>query len=118
MTETMTDLKGRERDVLNVRLPRDGQKDIKLRGVELSEVSSKWHRGEAQNRWTEISLYKSCSGKLVAYVCGRTQWQGEQDRHAVHVCETQEELINDLGTGWLAKEAYEEAGIECVEEVV
>ncbi len=48
---------------------------------------------------------------------GRTQWQGEHDRHAAKVCDTVGQVVEFLGAGWLAKELYEEAGIDIAEVI-
>lgn len=98
-------------------LTRDGGKDVRFSGEMLGEASSHAGRGEEQNRWAEIRLYRTGGGKYVCEQVGRTQTPGEHDRHTVVVCDTVEEVINFFGFGWLAKELYQRAGIDAVEVV-
>jgi hypothetical protein len=107
-----------------IHVKRDGQRDLKFEGELIAEVSSHVSRGERQNRWTEMALYKSQSGKFVVAIKGITIWQGEHDRYRGHVCGSTTQLvgtlIEDNGEGklsWLAKELLDKAGIDSAEEV-
>lgn len=42
---------------------------------------------------------------------------GRKNRYSGAVCETEAEVIKFFGHGWLAKELYENAGIEDAEEI-
>jgi len=66
-------------------------------------------------RWSELRLYRTRGGKYICEQIGRTQWQGEHDRHSGAVCETEVEVQEFFGHGWLAKELYDDAGIAAVE---
>jgi hypothetical protein len=68
-------------------------------------------------RWTDLELYKTKGGKFICYQVGRTNWSGERDRHSGKVCETVEEVKEFFGYGWLAKELYDEAGIDVAVDV-
>lgn len=68
-------------------------------------------------RWTELKLYKTKGGYYVCHQIGYTRWQGERDLYKAKVCETTEEVIEFFGHRWLAKELYENAGIEDVTQI-
>lgn len=68
-------------------------------------------------RWTELTLYRTKGGKFVCHELGGTQWQGEHNRHRAAVCEDEEAVIEFFGTGWLAKELYDDAGMDCAVNV-
>lgn len=89
----------------------DNEPDVVFDGAKFAEVSSQKHDGPGSQRWTELSLYTTARGKLIAHEVGRTIWEGEHDRFAVHICEGEADLIEALGYGWLAKALYDEAGI-------
>lgn len=100
-----------------ITLERDDDRDVRFAGERVAEVSSHHYEGPRNTRWTELTLYRTTGGKWVCQEVGVTCWQGEHDRHAVHIADSEEALIRQLGTGWLAKALYANAGIECVEEV-
>lgn len=66
----------------------------------------------ATGRWTELKLYKTKGGLYVCHQIGRTQWNGERDRYSAKVCKDIEEVKAFFGHRWLAKELYEDAGID------
>ena len=101
-----------ESDMETYTLTRDGERDVRFTGKLVAGASSHHYEGPRNIRWTEISLYKTQGGTWIAQTVGRTLWQGEHDRHSVVMADTDEDLIDRLGTGWLAKEVYEEAGID------
>lgn len=101
-----------------ITLTRDDARDVRFSGEEIASVSSRDPvSGPRNTRWTELTLYRTASGRLVCSEVGRTQWQGEHDRHRVYIADDGADLVGELGTGWLAKELYDEAGIECIEDV-
>jgi hypothetical protein len=102
----------------------DNEPDIRFTGQLLAAVSSSAERAMGSSsysgetgRWTSLSLYKTHGGKYVCHSIGRTQWQGERDRFSGKVCETLEEVKEFFGHRWLAKELYDEAGIDAFVEV-
>jgi hypothetical protein len=106
------------------KLRRNGLPSLSFAGERIADVSSHSHEGPRQNRWTEICLYRTQGGKFVAWIVGRTCWQGESDRYEAHVCDTEADLIealkqedNDGYLSDLAKEALDEAMIDCVEQI-
>ena len=106
-----------ETNPTNFILKNDDNPDIKFEGYYLNGVSSKWVRGQEQNRWTDLEVYLTVGGSLIFRERGLTQWQGEHDRHAVTVCKSFEDLIEAAGHGWLAKELYESLKINDAEKV-
>ncbi len=68
-------------------------------------------------RWKRIELYVTQTGKYVCYQENLTRWQGERNTAFAAVCETDNEVIRFFGSCWIAKELYEEAGIEYVQYV-
>jgi hypothetical protein len=80
-------------------------------------ASSHEHEWPRNTRWTILDLYKTKGGTWVAHQIGRTLWQGERDRYSVVTADTDEDLIDRLGAGWLAKEVYEKAGIDAAEDI-
>jgi hypothetical protein len=75
---------------------RDGQKDLRFSGELLVEANNKWVAGRENNRWHELSLYRTTGGKYVLQEVYRTQWQGEIDRHGAAVYGTAEEVLDAL----------------------
>ena len=98
-------------------LERDNLPDLRFTGHEIARVTSRKVGGPGSNRWTELHLYQTDSGKLVCHAIGKTQWDGETDRYSAYVAESEQELIHLVGTGNLAKDLYAEAGIDCVEDI-
>ena len=104
-----------------ITLKRDNDRDLRFRGKKIAEAASSPNsanrRHESTGRWTELKLYRTAGGKYIATTIGRTQWTTEHDRHAAVVCKDVEAVIVAFGTGWLAKELYDNACIECVEAI-
>lgn len=94
-------------------LKRDTGPDVAFYGEKIAEVDSRdYKRGARQERWTEMVMYKSGSGKIVVSISGRSIVPGEVDRLKVKVCEDIEEVFKKVGFSHLAKALYEEAGIK------
>lgn len=100
------------------KLANDGERDVRFKGEKLASVSSHHYQGPRQNRWTELSLYRTAGGTLVLWIVGRTQWQGESDRHRVVTCSDEDAVVqaliddDDGQLGDLAKELCNDVGIE------
>ncbi len=110
---TDLDCPGPEREMQDYTIVRDNDRDLRFTGEIVATVASP----EKTGRWTELTLYRTAAGKYVAQEVGRTKWEREHDRYAATVCETQSDVLAAFGTGWLAKQMYDAAGIECVETV-
>jgi len=103
-------------------IKRDNAPDLKFTGEQIASVSSSPDTARSDysgstGRWTELRLYRTKGGKFICESIGRTQWQGEHDRHAAAVCETAEAVCEFFGSSWLAKEMYEAADLDCAERV-
>ena len=101
---------------------RDGARDLRFVGEELAQVQSSPHDCDANfsrsvGRWTELTLYQTKGGKYVAAERRFTLRTNEVDRFAAAVCDTGDDVVEYLGTGWLAKWLYSEAGLDTAEEV-
>ena len=59
------------------KIERTGQRPIEFEGEQLAEVSTRNHAGKERNRWHELAVWKTASGKFVAVVAYHTQWEGE-----------------------------------------
>lgn len=83
-------------------ITRDGQRDLKFTGEKLAEVNNKWVAGRENNRWHELTLYRTAGGKYVLQEVYRTMWQGELDSNSATICDTAEEVLaaltNEEGT--------------------
>jgi hypothetical protein len=60
-----------------MKIERTGQRPLEFEGEQLAEVSTRNHAGKERNRWHEITVWKTKSGKFVAAVSYHTQWEGE-----------------------------------------
>jgi len=122
-TETTTTTDVSPDKIKSFKLTNDGARDVRFRGEKLTSVSSHSHFGSRQNRWTELSLYRTVGGKLVLWIIGRTCWQGESDRHNVVICDDEAAVVaaleydNEGGLGDLAKELLSDVGIDAAQVV-
>lgn len=100
----------------------DNAPDLRFTGELIGSAESSDDRamsgfsGET-GRWTELAIYRSKGGKYVCHQIGRTRWEGERDRYSGKVCESVDDVIEFFGHRWLAKELYDEAGIDDAVEV-
>lgn len=98
-----------------IRLTRQDEPDLVIENATLvAEVTS---RAEGRKRWTELRLWRSPAGKLVAEQLGRSELAGERDRSMAWVCDATADVVRHLGHGWLARELYKAAGIDDSERV-
>lgn len=104
-------------DMETITLIRDNDRDVRFAGEEVARESSHDINGPRNIRWTELVLYRTAGGKWVCHEIGHTRWQGETTRHRVHIAEDDDGLIDSLGTGWLAKDLYEAAGIDATTNI-
>lgn len=100
----------------------DNAPDIRFTGEHIASASTSGDNGRHDfsgraGRWTELDLYKTKGGKWICHQIGRTQWQGEKDRFSAAVCESEAQVVNFFGHGRLAKNLYEEAGIDAAQDV-
>jgi hypothetical protein len=60
-----------------MKVQRTGQRPLEFEGQKIASASSRNHAGKERNRWHEITVWKTASGKFVAAVSYLTQWEGE-----------------------------------------
>ena len=97
-------------------------RDLTFTGELMAEVATSPNSGFSSysgsaGRWTELRLYRTKAGKLVAERISRTQWQGESDGHEAAVCDNEAAAVEFFGHDSLAKELYASAGIDAAESV-
>lgn len=100
---------GEDSKMETITLAVDNEPNIRFTGECIAAVESSDDR---PGRWTELKLFKTSSDKYVCQQVGVTCYQGERNRYSGVVCETTEEVIEFFGHRWLAKELYEDAGID------
>lgn len=105
-----------------ITLINDNAPDIRFNGELIASARSSSNNAHSNysgsvGRWMMLKLYRTAGGKFVCQSIGCTQWQGEKDRYKAAVCETEADVIEFFGHGWLAKDLYEEAGITDTIEV-
>ena len=101
---------------------RDNAPDLKFKGVHIASAASSSNNASSAysgspGRWTTLGLYRTRGGKYVSVRVSHTVWSGETDRHEARVCETEADVVEFFGHGWLAKKLYEAAGIDATEAV-
>ncbi len=80
---------------------RDGQKNLTFTGEIIADASGRHYAGREQNRWTELTLYKTQGGKFVLQREYFTQWQGEEGSDHAEVCDTPQVVYDALvGNGY------------------
>jgi EXLDI family protein len=60
----------------NYKIRRDGERALAFSGRIIGQADNKDHNS---TRWTNVTIYRTASGRIVAKVEDRTQWQGESD---------------------------------------
>lgn len=104
------------RDVVSVTVPRTGDSPLAFQGEVIREVDGRNNAGQEQNRWHDLAVYRTRSGKYVLAISYFSRWQGESDHHEAIVCDTAEAVRSELKAyspcqhviGYPAGEAYTE----------
>lgn len=98
-----------------IRLRRDREPDLVVEEAALlGEVSS---RAPGRTRWTELRVWRSGAGALIAEQVGKSEIEGERDRCRAWVCKDQAEVVERLGRGWLSHELFQKLGFDDSERV-
>ena len=98
-----------------IQITRTGEPPLRFTGTKIGSGSTRTNRGEGQNRWTTVTIYRTKGGKLIAHIGYRTCWQGEHDTDNAKSFTTPAELVewlkddNDGRLGRASQEACEEA---------
>ena len=114
--QTRTDLRQNDAFICNegkyerMTLVRDNDWDLVIDAHCTDFVTSK--KSENDKRWSEIYVYETLHGQRVVSQVGRSTVENEYDRKNAQVIHNDNELVEFLGRGWLAKEIYTQLGIE------
>jgi hypothetical protein len=102
-----------------ITLPRDNGADLRFAGEQLAVAHSAppLASGKRTGRWTELTLFRTETGRYVAVEIGHTTIKGEITRRRAEVLDTPAEVIRFFGHGWLSKELYRKAGIDAAVDV-
>lgn len=68
------------------KVPRTGNVPLAFQGEEVASSAGKYHTGQDQNRWHDITVYSTAGGRYVVHIAYRTMWQGEDGHDTVVVC--------------------------------
>jgi hypothetical protein len=80
-----------------IRLTRTGDAPLVFSGKEVAQAAGPRRSGrQEQTRWTDLTVYRTEGGKLVAEIVYRSTWQGESDEHRAIVCDDERGLIDAL----------------------
>jgi len=66
-------------------LTRDGIRPLAFTGEQIANDSTHSHQGSRQNRWHEVTVYRTAKGKIIVQIEYHTCWQGESDRNSAQV---------------------------------
>jgi hypothetical protein len=79
------------------RIRRDGQQYLVFSGCLVAETSDRLRHGRAQDRWTDIRVYRTAAGSYVVEQVMRTLWQkGEGVWYKGDLCTTPQEVYSAL----------------------
>ena len=79
---------------MEIRLERTGQAPLAFEGELLKAAAGRIFCGKEQNRWHEITLYRTAqTQRLVLSITYRSQWQGEAAYHDVCVLSQESDMI-------------------------
>jgi hypothetical protein len=96
---------------------RTGQRPLSFDGESLATANSRHHAGKERNRWHEIEVWKTESGKFVCSVRYHTQWEGESAYDDAIIFDSKEQvailleeyIFPNIGTiGYPASPTYAE----------
>lgn len=79
-----------------IKIHRDGMKDLVFKGLELGSACSRTINGPGQNRFSTLTIYRTAGGKYVYHNEYTTHWQGESGSSEAEVYDTAEDLLDDL----------------------
>ena len=93
---------------------RTGHPPLRFTPVSTWTASNEIQGGNRANRWTQVTIWKTSTGKYVARVSRFTCWQGENDSHDAEAFQTPTEVIEYLKgdeghLGRVSQEAIEDA---------
>lgn len=93
-------------------IKQDEGPDLEIVGRRMARIASGDEHFNNKGRWTELAIYRTAAGKFVATEIGRTANPGERDRYSYWICSTEQDVVEYLGLGRLAKDLYRQARID------
>ena len=97
--------------MITLRNDYDDAPNIRFAGTLIASASSRDDSG-SPGRWAEYRLYKTRDGRYACSAVSKTCWDDERDWSRAAFCATEAEVKAFFGAGWLARELYDDAGIE------
>lgn len=106
-----------------ITLKRSGMRDLRFQGEQIAFVSDRESQGPKQNRYTELTLYRTTKDQYVLRIEARTHWQGEHNSDYTYVLHNESELLDHFlrengAIDDLDKQLLEAAGIEVPPEEI
>lgn len=95
-------------ELLTVTVRREGQRDLRFKGVALADARS----GLRNGRQIAYRVFRTEAGKIVAIKEGLSMWLCEHDRAEVQVYDKLDEVAAFFGYNGLAKHLYAQLGLE------
>lgn len=77
-------------------LTRTGDRPLSFTGERIASADGYLHGGQQQNRWHEIAVYATESGKFVGHVAYRTAWQGEDSHYLAFFSQHLADVVDEL----------------------
>jgi hypothetical protein len=71
-------------------------KTVRFTGQEIASASGRRVAGREQNRWTDLTLYRTKGGRYILDIDYTTQWEGEQCSQQIHVCNSAAAVVDQL----------------------
>lgn len=106
----------KETDMDTIEVKRDNDADLRFEGEEIATVPSFEGKPEkGANR--KLTLYRTKAGKLVCAETDRSSSAFNHPRYAAFIASDDTDMVAQLGYGFLAKDLYASAGIDCAETI-
>lgn len=80
-------------------IKRDSGRDLKFQGQQIAFGTNREHQGDLQNRYNEVTIYKTKAGKYVLHQEYVTHWQGENNTSCASVHDTMKDAMDRFKYG-------------------
>ena len=97
-------------------IERDNERNLRFFGVMLCSVSSR-SGNPPSKRWTQLEMFITEKGKLVAVKRGQTDIEDEQPRCTAKVIDSVDDILDFFGYGRLSKQLYYYLSIDVTDEI-
>lgn len=85
-----------DNDMKTFTLEQTAGKSVRFTGVQIATAGGRFQNGREQNRYTELTLWRTKGGKYVLMIDYTTQWQGESCSTRVIPCATPADVVAEL----------------------